>query len=274
MPVAASLVSELLAADEAGVRVRAWEFAAAVLGFLIALLYALTGTPVLALGIAGGVAAGLAARMRPIELPGVAAGHVRRQGQLEAAKLLSLVAVQLAALALVVTAALGGWSHDPEGRVAVLALFGLSTMLLIELNRRGDIVLDYLVGADSEKAVSKELEQLPPEWFVTHNWKKEYGGNIDHIAIGPTGVFAVETKSGSYRAAAGAQAVGAALELRALTGIGWVTAVVCVPDGDQPVKKGNVWVVPRRQLADWLQTSREYRGGQIDVAAASATFAA
>lgn len=253
---------------------RIWEFAAAVFGFLIALLYALTGTPVLALGIAGGVAAGLAARMHPIELPGVAAGHVRRQGQLEAAKLLSLVAVQLAVLARVVTAALDGWSHEPEGLVAVLALFGLSIMLLIELDRRGDILLDYLIGADSEKSVSKELEQLPPDWFVTHNWKKQFGGNIDHIAIGPTGAFAVETKSGSYRSAAGSQAIGAAMELRDLTGIGWVTAVVCVPEGDAAVQKGNVWVVPRRQLADWLQTSHEYRGGQIDVAAVSATFAA
>ncbi len=255
-------------------KVRAWEFGLAVLGFLIALLYLLTGAPVLALGIAGGVAAGLAARMRPIELPGVAAGHVRRQGQLEAAKLLALVAVQLAVLALMVTAALSDWSRDPEGVVAVLALSGLSIMLLIEFNRRGDIALDYLIGAGSEKAVSKELEQLPPEWFVTHNWKKQYGGNIDHIAIGPTGAFVVETKSGAYRSAAGSQAVGAAMELRDLTGIGWVTAVVCVPNGEAPVKKGTVWVVPRPQLADWLQTTREHRGARIDVAAASAAFAA
>ena len=262
----------LVPADEPGVRVRTWEFAVAVFGYLIALLYALTGAPWLAVGIAGGVTAGLAARMRPIELPGVAAGHVRRQGQLEAAKLLSLVAVQLAVLALLVTAALAGWSRNPEGLVAVLALFGLSIMLLIELDRRGDIVLDYLVGAESEIAVSEELKQLPPEWFVTHNWEKEYGGNIDHIAIAPTGAFAVETKSGSYRAASGSQAIGAAMEVRDLTGIGWVTAAVCVPNGDQPVKKGNVWVVPRHQLADWLQTSREYRGERIDVPAASAVF--
>lgn len=267
-------MESLLAADEAGVNVRAWEFVVAVVGFLIALLYALTGAPLLAVGIAGGVAAGLAARMSPIELPGVAAGHVRRQAQLETAKLLSLVAAQLAVLALMVTAALGDWSQDPEGLVAVLALSGLSILLLIELNRRGDIVLNYVLGARSEQSVSKELEQLPSEWFVTHNWKKQFGGNIDHIAIAATGAFAIETKSGGYRSAAGSQAIGAAMELRYLTGIGWVTAVVCVPDGETPIKKGAVWIVPRRQLAAWLQTSREHRGARIDVAAASAAFAA
>lgn len=255
-------------------KVRAWEFVAAIVGFLIALLYALTGAPLLALGIAGGVAAGLAARMSPIELPGVAAGHVRRQAQLESAKLLALVAAQLAVLALMVTAALGDWSQDPKGFVAVLALSGLTVMLLIELNRRSDIVLNYLLGTRSETSVSKELEQLPPEWFVTHNWKKQFGGNIDHIVIGPTGVFAVETKSGRYRIANGAQAIGSAMELRGLARVSWVTPVVCIPGDDEPLKKGPVWVVPRHGLAAWLQACREHRGAPIDIAEASAPFTA
>jgi len=49
-------------------------------------------------------------------------------------------------------------------------------------------------GACGEEHVGGLLERLPPGWRVLHDVSLSRG-NVDHIAIGPPGVFAVETKS-------------------------------------------------------------------------------
>jgi Nuclease-related domain len=50
-------------------------------------------------------------------------------------------------------------------------------------------------GAEGEEVVGRILEEMSAKgWYVIHD--VTFGrGNIDHIAIGPGGVFAVETKS-------------------------------------------------------------------------------
>ena len=51
------------------------------------------------------------------------------------------------------------------------------------------------LGLDGELATGEELNQLLTEGFrVYHDFPAE-GFNIDHVVIGPTGVFAVETKA-------------------------------------------------------------------------------
>ena len=49
-------------------------------------------------------------------------------------------------------------------------------------------------GADAEVAVAHLLRTLPKGYYVFHDPAFE-GFNIDHVVIGPTGVFTVETKS-------------------------------------------------------------------------------
>lgn len=49
-------------------------------------------------------------------------------------------------------------------------------------------------GASGEEHVGGLLERLPPGWRVLHDVSFARG-NVDHIAIGPAGVFAIETKS-------------------------------------------------------------------------------
>jgi hypothetical protein len=50
-------------------------------------------------------------------------------------------------------------------------------------------------GFDGEVMVGKELAgELPNSFSVIHDLATEYG-NLDHVVIGPTGVFAVETKN-------------------------------------------------------------------------------
>ena len=49
-------------------------------------------------------------------------------------------------------------------------------------------------GARAEDRVAAVLATLPAEYHVIHNLGK-LSGDIDHIVVGPTGVFVIETKS-------------------------------------------------------------------------------
>jgi Nuclease-related domain len=177
---------------------------------------------------------------------------------------LALAVAALAVFALLIVAAAAGWAKKwPEGVVAILALCGLFLMLAIELKRRVWERESPSRGPGSEEAVGAELELLPADkWFVTHDWM-----NIDHIAVGPNGAFAIEMNRRSLGKDS-TKASDGAKELRRVTGISWVTAVVCVPGDDEPVKKQDVWVVPQSHLAQWLQDYREHRGVPVDVYAA------
>ncbi len=62
----------------------------------------------------------------------------------------------------------------------------------------GDLKRDFAAwsqGAEGEEAVGKVLEGLAEEnWSVIHD--VSFGrGNIDHIVVGPGGIFTIETKS-------------------------------------------------------------------------------
>lgn len=234
----------------------------------------LTGAFAIGVAITAGVVAAVAARLSPLEMRGVAGGHARGRGRVEAIKALSLVLAAVTCAALLLAGAFAGWSEEPLGLLAIIALFGLELMLLLEARRSGDELLDWLKGAESEEAVAQELSRLPNgSWFVTHNRARDSGGNIDHVAIGPTGAFAIETKSRSYKGKDLPQALGAAMALRELTGIGWVTAVVCVPGDHEAQKRGPVWVVGRDRLTAWLLGAQEHRGQAVDVAAVRSSFA-
>lgn len=54
---------------------------------------------------------------------------------------------------------------------------------------------NWVQGAEGEEVVGKALEELRAEgWCVIHD--VSFGrGNIDHIVVGPGGIFTIETKS-------------------------------------------------------------------------------
>jgi hypothetical protein len=82
--------------------------------------------------------------------------------------------------------------HDPRfigSELALLAsIFVISRYVLPLVDRRDR-------GAQAEEHVGSLLEQLPREqWRVIHD--ASFGhGNVDHILIGPTGIYTLETKS-------------------------------------------------------------------------------
>lgn len=54
-------------------------------------------------------------------------------------------------------------------------------------------------GAEGERTVAALLAQLPPDWFVLNDlhWPGRDRANIDHVVVGPTGVFVIDAKNWS-----------------------------------------------------------------------------
>lgn len=57
---------------------------------------------------------------------------------------------------------------------------------------------DWAVGADGEEEVARRLRKLGGEWHVIHALPVgEKGADINHVVIGPAGVFTLNTKNHS-----------------------------------------------------------------------------
>ena len=54
--------------------------------------------------------------------------------------------------------------------------------------------LNFLKGATGEFMVARKIDDLPDEFCVIHDLATPFG-NLDHVVIGPTGVFVLETKN-------------------------------------------------------------------------------
>src|SRR5687767_11986945 len=54
-------------------------------------------------------------------------------------------------------------------------------------------------GAEGEEATAAALAALPSSWIVIHDvvWPGRKLANIDHIAVGPSGVFVIDSKNWS-----------------------------------------------------------------------------
>lgn len=68
---------------------------------------------------------------------------------------------------------------------------GVLRGMLDRLERRSG---QMLRGAEAEEAVASELVSLGPDYFVLHDLVIGLG-NIDHVVVGPGGIYTIETKS-------------------------------------------------------------------------------
>jgi hypothetical protein len=81
--------------------------------------------------------------------------------------------------------------------LAVLSVFA-GIMILLYGMKEG---YSWKRGLKGEKVVNRVLERLPQDYFVFYDVKLPGSkGNIDHVVIGPNGIFVIETKnySGKY----------------------------------------------------------------------------
>jgi hypothetical protein len=86
--------------------------------------------------------------------------------------------------------------------VAGVALVGLCALFAVTLFMGEKRLAAYFKGAEGEELVARMLHRLPAEWTVFHGVMLPAGTgrrDIDHVLVGPAGVFVVETKNWSGR---------------------------------------------------------------------------
>ena len=81
------------------------------------------------------------------------------------------------------------WAGAAAAAVALLFV-----MAVVEIPQAIDA---WRIGAEGERKTAGYLEGLAEGGFVVLHDRKVpgYGGNVDHVAIGPSGVWAIETKN-------------------------------------------------------------------------------
>jgi hypothetical protein len=147
-------------------RVNIWVLACAGLGFLLALVYLLTGELVIGLGLAAATLIGLSWYLRPLDYRGTAGGQVRSAARITKVKVTGLALAFVIVLVLLFEAALETWGHERIGVVAIFALSALEAMLAQELQRQTDTLIDQLRGAEAEEVVRRELGVLGNEGYA------------------------------------------------------------------------------------------------------------
>ncbi|MGP3687440.1 nuclease-related domain-containing protein [Streptomyces sp. IBSNAI002] len=89
--------------------------------------------------------------------------------------------------------------NRPGSRVVgMIAERGPSTMQRLRTKLLGQSSEwdSWYAGLEGERRVGRELERLAPlGWRVLHGIEKGNGGDIDHLLIGPGGVFSINTKN-------------------------------------------------------------------------------
>lgn len=242
------------------VRIRWWEIVIATILVLVALLWLAGGLYVPALVLLFLLTFAIASRAEVIER-NVAGSHARTRAILAFVRAVALAAILVLVGVLLVVADRRDWVDETPGLVAIVALSGLAIYLLRDMERYGDEAVNYLLGGRAERQVAHQLEPLRElGWTIAHNVPREGRGNLDHFVSGPTGAFAIETKSGRFRAADRGQAISNAIWAKEKFGERFVTAVLCV-DTDPPEQprrelhgKSECWVLGPLQLHDWLLT--------------------
>lgn len=167
-------------------------------------------------------------------------------------------------LALAVLIASASLTHAP----AALAPYGLTAAAALALSSplRARTARRWQYGAAGERIVAQRLRRLPRAWTVLHDIDRGRG-NVDHIAIGPRGVFTIETKLHRAGPRELQQARAHATWCHKRSGQP-VTAVLCVARGHtRPKHYAGVYVMGPRHLPRFL---RRHRNTELDVTATAA----
>jgi hypothetical protein len=174
-------------------------------------------------------------------------------------------------------AAFAVWSFYAEGAWARMtaALAGFLAGAAFVMWALGGHVsaFRWWLGAEGERDTAKEIERLGLEWHCEHDLEHEHG-NWDHVLVGPSGVFLLDSKILHGTAAAAedrlrsgrlvfpgsrfrgsARTVKQALERRLGERAPWVQAVVVVwgdfPQGEY--EERDVVYLAGERLRSWLE---------------------
>ena len=145
--------------------------------------------------------------------------------------------------------------------VAAVVSLGASWVAFVfrdEIFRLGDRAGNFHTGLRSERRVQQELAPLASRCFIAHDLFLPTGGNIDHIVCGPTGAFAIETKTNRYLARDLPIARRRAAWLSRRLDDHWVAPVICLVNREQkPYQHDGVWITGGEELRPWLEARRD-----------------
>lgn len=246
---------QAIPSDVKPLQIRWWEAALAVPLVLLVLLFLVAHQFVQAVVLSAVGALLLMWRAEIVER-NVAGGYARVTGWVLITQWSAMAAIYLVIVGVFWVAHRDHWTQTRAGVVAVYASAGLAFFLAREMARRGDEAFDYLAGGEAEIRVAGVLEQFRAQgWDVVHDVKKDWGGNVDHLVLGPKVAFAIETKSGRESARARGQALSGAAWAKQKYGRPWVNAVLCVltDPPTSPRKVGQAWVTSIADLGPLLK---------------------
>ncbi len=140
---------------------------------------------------------------------------------------------------------------------------------ILSVDRTASALVDrWGRGAAGEELVGQALDSLRERgWFALHDVQLDHG-NIDHLLVGPAGIFTVETKSHRGRLRAHAidarmlkQAYAQAKSLERITGLRAIPLLVFSSAYLIPAvtRRDGVAILPSRMLVKYLHK----RGGTI-----------
>jgi len=189
----------------------------------------------------------------------VAGQYVRAQAQSVAVR---EVWIGVAAVAVLVV---GVILAVPSSVLIIAELAALAAFLIVSPQVDRDHGR-WLRGAEGEEAVGEILENLSADgWHVLHDITFGHG-NIDHVVIGPGGVFAVETKSYGGRISLDGldpkilgQAYAEKKTLETVTGMAVRPLLVfsrAYVIGSVPAQRRGVTILPARMLPAFFSRQR------------------
>lgn len=194
-------------------------------------------------------------------------GTRRVAGQYVRSQVRDVAAIELLIVVGAVAALLVGWMllGVPGWVLILLELAAIGALLRVGKEVDRDLGR-WRRGAEGEEVVGQVLEGLAADgWHVLHD--VSFGrGNIDHIAIGPGGVFTVETKSHGGRLSVDrldpkmlAQAYAEKKKLEEITGLEvWPLLVFsrAYLIESMPAKRRGVTILPARMLPGFFSRQR------------------
>lgn len=171
------------------------------------------------------------------------------------------------------------WFEKPVGPMFIGFMLGAGLAsvpwALWTLALMGDGSVSWRIGADGERWTANELSHLGREWRVEHCVpfpENGYPLDVDHVAIGPHGVFVVETKRTTRSIDLGAKGLHKEVRkavqqaednagrvrglLRRVAEVDVIPVVVywgrdVTPPAEPVRREGRVWIVAGKQAELW-----------------------
>lgn len=155
----------------------------------------------------------------------------------------------------------------PAGTLTKVILQSTAIVMIVVIYRKSDpVVARYVQGAQGEEKVAAVIDELAADGRLALHDVSFSRGNIDHILIGPAGLFTIETKShrGNWKSdriprRMLGQAYSHRMRLEELTGLKAEPMLVfshAYIDGQAVSWQRGVRVLPARMLAGHLRGRR------------------